>query len=313
MDQQEFKFPDETEVKVGGVNESPDFIIEVEDDTPEEDRNRTPMPKPIVEELDKDELDKYDEGIKQKLTQLRKVWHDERREKEAALREQQAAIQTAKRLLDENKRIKDILSAGEKEYVSTVKNAAELELAAAKKAYKEAYDAGDSDKLVEAQQALSVANLKLHQAQTFKLPPLQEDNSSVQSDYQTQAPPASDPKLVAWQNRNKWFGSKKGMTAYALGVHQELEDSGVVVGSDTYYSTLDTVMRKRFPEEFESVTSEENDPPPRPKPTTVVAPAARSTAPQKVRLKQSQLNLIKKLGITQEQYVKEFVKGNQNG
>jgi hypothetical protein len=320
MDQTDFKFPDEVEnkgqpedLKAGGEIE-----IEIEDDTPVEDRNKTPMPKPLVEELEKDELDQYDDAVKEKLKQMRKVWHDERRDKEAALREQQEAISVAQRLIEENKRIKSILTTGEKEYVSTVQRAAQLELEAAKRAYKEAYDAGDTDKVIEAQQAMQQANLKVMQAENFKMPSLQEENFEVQTPQQPQQTRRADPKAEAWQERNSWFGTNRGMTAYALGLHEELKDSGVSVGSDEYYSALDRTMRKRFPEAFTTtVASEEEEQtsrePARTKPATVVAPATRSTAPQKVRLKQSQLNLIKKLGITPEQYVKEFVKGGQNG
>jgi hypothetical protein len=108
------------------------------------------------------------------------------------------------------------------------------------------------------------------------------------------------------------------MTAYALGLHEELKANGIAVGSDEYYGALDKTMRKRFPEAFATtvVTEEEEQTsrePARTKPATVVAPATRSTAPQKVKLKQSQLNLIRKLGITPEQYVKEFVKEARNG
>jgi hypothetical protein len=84
MEQQEFKFPDETEAVEDTSNE---ISIEIEDDTPPEDRGRDPMPKPLVEELEKDDLDKYDAEVKTRLKQMRKVWHDERREKEAAQRE----------------------------------------------------------------------------------------------------------------------------------------------------------------------------------------------------------------------------------
>jgi hypothetical protein len=105
------------------------------------------------------------------------------------------------------------------------------------------------------------------------------------------------------------------MTAYALGLHEELKDNGVTVGSDEYYRALDKTMRKRFPEAFDDGGEEEQSSREqvRSKPATVVAPATRSTAPQKVRLRQSQLNLIKKLGITPEQYVKEFMKEARNG
>jgi hypothetical protein len=316
MDQQEFKFPDEIDSKPGNkTSDMPEIEIEIEDDTPVEDRNKAPMPKPLVEELEKDELDQYDDTVKEKLKQMRKVWHDERRDKEAALREQQEAIAVAQKLIEENKRIKTILTTGEKEYVTTVQRAAQLELDAAKRAYKEAYDAGDTDKVIDAQQAMQQANLKVMQAENFKLPPLQEENFEVQTPQQVQQPTRrSDAKAEEWQERNSWFGSNRGMTAYALGLHEELKENGVVVGSDDYYSALDNTMRKRFPEAF-GISEEEQTPrePARTKPATVVAPASRSTAPQKVRLKTSQLNLIKKLGITPEQYVKEYMKEARNG
>lgn len=316
MDQSEFKFPDEIEDKPGNkASDAPEIEIEIEDDTPVEDRNKAPMPKPLVEELERDELDQYDDTVKEKLKQMRKVWHDERRDKEAALREQQEAIAVAQKLIEENKRIKTILTTGEKEYVTTVQRAAQLELEAAKRAYKEAYDAGDTDKVIDAQQAMQQANLKVMQAENFKLPSLQEENFEVQTPQQVQQPTRrSDARAEEWQERNSWFGSNRGMTAYALGLHEELKENGVVVGSDDYYTALDNTMRKRFPEAF-GISEEEQTPrePARTKPATVVAPASRSTAPQKVRLKTSQLNLIKKLGITPEQYVKEYMKEARNG
>lgn len=321
FDKEEFKFPDETvdEDKGKPEGKEPEFEIEIEDDTPAQDRGRDPMPKPLVEELEKDELDKYDEEVKNKLKQMRKVWHDERREKEAAMREQQEAINVAQRLLQENKRIKTILTNGEKEYVATVQNAANMELEMAKKAYREAYDAGDTDKIIEAQQALQTANYKLMQVKNFKLPPLQEEEIEVQPrQEQRQTAPRPDNKAEDWQTRNAWFGKNRGMTAYALGVHEDLKDAGVPVGSDEYYRELDKTIRTRFPEVFQSqqrpAESTARTEPARTRPSTVVAPVARSTSPNKVKLKQSQLNTIKKLGITPEQYVKEFLKVEaQNG
>lgn len=315
FNKEEFKFPDEKDPDVKVEVSGSDFEIEIEDDTPVEDRNKTPMPKPLVEELEKDELDAYDDSVKEKLKQMRKVWHDERREKESALREHQEAIAVAQRLLEENKRIKSILSTGEKEYVTTLQGAAKLELEAAKRAYKEAYDAGDTDKLVDAQQAMQQANFKIIQANNFKLPALQEENFDVQIQQRSPQAPRPDAKAEAWQERNSWFGRNKGMTAYALGVHEELSESGIPIGSDEYYAALDRTMQKHFPEAFgqEAEDNVQQREQVRSKPATVVAPATRSTAPQKVRLKQSQLSLIKKLGITPEQYVREYMKEQRNG
>jgi hypothetical protein len=320
FDKDEFKFPDEaSEAKGKPQDREPEFEIEVEDDTPTQDRGREPMPKPLVEELEKDELDKYDEEVKNKLKQMRKVWHDERREKETAQREQQETLNVAQKLLQENKRIKTILTNGEKEYVSTVQNAANMELEMAKRAYREAYDAGDTDKIIEAQQALQSANYKIMQVKNFKLPSLQEEEFEVQPRQEQRQPvPRPDNKAEEWQDRNRWFGQNRGMTAYALGVHEDLKEKGIPVGSDRYYSDLDKTIRQRFPEVFqsqqESNESTARTESARTRPSTVVAPVARSTSPNKVKLKQSQLNTIKKLGITPEQYVKEFLKVEaQNG
>jgi len=305
-DNTEYKFPDELESKgKPEQNSAPEIEIEIEDDTPTEDRGRQPLPKPLVEELEKDELDQYDDNVKTKLKQMRKVWHDERREKESALREQQEAVGLAQRLFEENKRIKGILTTGEKEYVSTIQSNADMELRIAQRAYKEAYDAGDSDKMMEANQALQMANLKMLQVKNFRMPSLQEDEIPVQTQpvqYQPETyVPEPDNKAVAWQKRNSWFGQDRGMTAFALGLHEDLKDSGVEVGSEEYYRELDNTMRKRFSEKFESPEDNRQS---RTRLGTVVAPAVRSTAPTKVRLKQSQVNLARKLGLTPEQYVK---------
>ena len=316
FDKEKFEFPDEQEAKLQNeAAEADEFEIEIEDDTPEEDRNRQPMPKELVDELEKDELDKYDEATKQRLKQMKKVWHDERREKEAALREQQEAVALAQRLLEENKRIKTVLSTGEKEYVESIQQAATYQLELAKKQYKEAYDAGDTDKVIEAQEAMQNANLRIMQAKNFKLPSLQEDEKSVQIHQQENNQPTaarqSDPKLEKWLDNNEWYGSNRVMTAHALAIHEDLVETGYRPGSDIYYSELDKTMRKDFGDYFgesdESENKEKVDSAPT-KPSTVVAPATRSTASNKIKLKTSQVNLAKKLGVTPEQYVLEMRK-----
>lgn len=307
FEKEEFQFPDEKEAQAAAAA-APEVEFEIEDDTPEEDRNREPMPKPIVDELEKDDLEKYDAATKEKLKQMRKVWHDERRAKESAYREQQEAVELARRVMEENKRMKAMLASGEKEYVSSIQTTANLELEMAKKAYKDAYDNGDSDGLVNAQQAMQEASIKIAQAKAFKLPPLQDeeyDVKSQQEQYQQPAAPVPDARAQAWRDKNDWFGADEEMTAAALGLHEKLKRNGVVVGSDEYYSTLDKTMRKRFSEYFED--SEVEDPKSKSestptKPSTVVAPATRSTASNKIKLTTRQVALAKKLGLTNEQY-----------
>ena len=309
MDKDEFKFPDEIENEAKGGAVEDKFEIEIEDDTPPEDKGREPMPKEVVEELEQDELEEYSDKVKLRLKQMKKVCHDERRAKEAAYREQQEAIDYARRVTEENKRLKDQYTAGEQEYMTTLKGAAEMEVEMAKKAFKDAYDSGDSDRVVDAQQALSMATLKLGQANSFKPTPLQrEENAVQQQQVQQQAVPRPDQRAMAWQERNTWFGQDEEMTAAALGLHEKLKRNGVVVGSDDYYATLDKTIRRRFPEQFEGSETETKTETSRTKPSTVVASATRSTSPNKVKLKASQVQLAKKLGLTPEQYAREALK-----
>jgi murein DD-endopeptidase MepM/ murein hydrolase activator NlpD len=215
----EFEIEDEDQGKPVESKGKPEVDIEIEDDTPEEDRGRTPLPKEIVQELEADELEEYSDKVKTRLKQMKKVWHDERRAKDEAAREREEALAFARNALEENKRLKSRLSEGEKSFIDTAKSAAELEMEMAKRAYKEAYDAGDSDKLVEAQEQLSNVNYKLQQIKNYR-PPLQTQEVPVNSP-QEQAP-RPDPKASSWQERNPWFGKDRLMTSLALGLHEDL-------------------------------------------------------------------------------------------
>jgi hypothetical protein len=261
------------------------------------------MPKEIVDDLDRDELEEYDEGVKQKLKQLKKVWHDERRAKEQLAREQEEALVVARRLYEENQKLRSAYSTGEKEYISTAQTNAQMEMDAARRAYREAYESGDTDGVIAAQEKMNLAQLKVLRAENLKETPLQEPEDIVQQRREERPvqPQAVQPdrKAQAWQERNSWFGKDEEMTAAALGLHQKLVNSGVEVGSDEYYSTLDKTMRTRFSEHFGE---------PKAKPRTVVAPATRSTSSNKIRLTQSQVQIAKKFGLTPEVYAREVLK-----
>ena len=287
--------------------------IEIENDTPPEDRGREPLPKDLVQELEADELEEYSDKVKTRLKQMKKVWHDERREKERALREQQAALEVAQKLQNEIRQLRSRVTENEGHLVNTATNAVTLELQNAEKAYKEAYEAGDSDKLLEANKQLNDATFRLQRLKGYK-PPVQPQENEVQySESQPQAPQL-DPKTDLWRRQNTWFGSDDEMTAAALGLNNKLlrERGRAFEGTDEYWEIVDKTMRKRFPEyEWGDEPAETATKPAQArtdKPATVVAPVSRSTAPTKVRLKDSQLAIIKKMGITPEQYVKEMMK-----
>lgn len=316
MEMNEFQFPDE-------VNEneatSAEEEFEVEDDTPEEDRDREPLPEDVVKELDADELNDYSERVRTRMSQMKKVWHDERRAKESAAREREEALRVAQQILEENKRLKMTLSQGEEYLMQTMKEAAEREFEIAKREYKDAYDAGDTERVISAQERLTNAQFKLQQATGYR--PVyvsqkqntgQEQQISVNTEYERPQVPRPDTKAMAWQERNPWFGSDEEMTSLALGLHEKLVKNGVDPRSDDYYRRIDSTMRKRFPDYFGG-TQEQAKPTPRAKAATVVAPATRSTAPKKIVLTKTQVNLAKKLGITPEQYARELMKENRNG
>jgi len=293
-------------------------VIEV-DDTPVADRNQKPMPKEVVEDLEKDDLGEYSNKVKERMAQLKKVWHDERRAKEAADRERIEAVKFASSIIEENKQLKNNLSFGEQAYAATLKNATTGEMEAAKRDYKEAYDSGDADKIIAAQVRLNAAQLQKVQADNYK-PQFENTLQTVDNSVYIQpeqTPVASpDHKALVWHSRNGWFGKDKEMTSLAKGLHEKLVlEDGIDPGSDIYYKRIDDTMRQRFPEKFENDTTDDGvTSTPRNRPTNVVASATRSTAPKKVHLSKTQLAIARKFGLTPEQYAREQIKlENSNG
>jgi hypothetical protein len=304
----EFEFPDEAEDnlnKGGKVQEEekedkPE--IEVVDDTPEEDRYRTPMNEPPQDPTE-EELATYSESVKNRFKHFTKGYHEERRAKEAAQREKDEALKLAQAMFEENKKLKGSVNQGQTVLLEQAKKVINSEIEEAKRLYKEAYESGDADKLLEAQEALTTARIRADKVNNFKPAPLQEPETPVQIAPQPQQVAPVDEKLLAWQDRNQWFGSNKRMTSYALGLHEELVESGIRVGSDEYYRRIDTDIRERFPDQVGA--GESVDAKPQRTKSNVVSPATRSTAPKKIVLTQTQVNLAKRLGVPLELYARK--------
>jgi hypothetical protein len=314
-----YKFPDEVEEKKEKEpKQESDFEVEVVDDTPPEDRGREPLPKEIVEELEKDDLEEYSDKVKKRLSQMKKVWHDERREKDRATREREEAIRYAQAKDNEVRQLRERLGAGTKLYVEEVTKSATAEISTAKSLLKQAYESGDAELIADAQEALTDAKLKLRDYQSFK-PSLHDEEKGVQRETEQEEQRrqvVADPKAEAWRQRNTWFGADEEMTALALGLHEKLVKSGVDPTSDGYYRRVDETMRKRFPENFEEEQTQTTEPVEKstPRRTSVVAPATRSAAPKKVQLTQTQMALAKRFNLTPEVYAKEVLKlENNNG
>ena len=301
-----FRFPDEKEkpeeiqVEVEGEAE-----IEVVDDTPEKDRGRAPMKEAPAEVTD-DELAQYSEGVKKRIQHFSKGYHEERRAKEAALREREEAVRLAQNLVEENKKLQGSLGQGQQALLEQAKKVVANEVEQAKAKYKQAYESGDSDALVAAQEELTGAKIKFERVNNFKPAVAKPEVPVVQTAPRPEPQVQVDTKARAWQDANPWFGSDDEMTAVALTVHKRLVESGVNTASDEYYEKINSRVRQLFPDAFPSEKVRKS---------SVVAPATRSTAPKKIVLTQSQVSIAKRLGLTNEQYARAVAEEmrKQNG
>jgi hypothetical protein len=305
LDKEAFKFPDEKAPEEEKVEFSVEDDIEVVDDTPEEDRGRAPMKEPPKDFAD-DELAKYDEGVRKRIKHFTKGYHEERRAKEAALREKEEAIRAAQTIAEENKKLKGSLSQGQQALLEQAKRVVATEVENAKKKYKEAYESGDADALVAAQEELTTAKMKAERVNNFKPAPVQEEKPVVQTEQNVVAP-QPDTRALEWQRENQWFGSDEEMTGFALALHNKLIKSGVDPSSDEYYERVNARMRQVFPDAFES--EKQTNAPTSSRKSNVVAPATRSTAPKKIVLTKSQVEIAKRLGVPLELYARKVAEG----
>ena len=306
IDKTEYKFPDEQVTEnPSAVNSSDEVEIEVVDDTPAEDRGRKPMKEAPAEVTD-DELEQYSEGVKKRIQHFTKGYHEERRAKDAAIREKEEAIRLAQSVIEENKRLQGSLGQGHAALIDQAKQVISNEIEDAKRRYKAAYEAGDSDALIDAQEALTNAKIRSDRVNNLK-PALQEKETVVQPAHQPEkatAAPQVDAKARAWQENNPWFGDNEEMTAIALTVHKNLVEGGVSPTSDEYYEKINSRVRQLFPDSFDDAEPSEKIEK-AVKKSQVVASATRSTAPRKIVLTQSQVNLAKRLGVPLELYAKQ--------
>jgi len=306
-----YKFPDELDNDNVDNKEAPDNEVEVEivDDTPVKDRGREPLNREVADPTD-DEINSYSDGVQKRIKELTHARHDERRAKEALLREKQELERLAQHMANENKKLKAYVQTGTEQYAESIKKVAENDLEDAKRKYKEAYESGDSDALVAAQEAMTEAKMKTEAAKNFRAAPLQSGEVDVQTP-QTQVPRQDlDDKTVRWQAKNRWFGADgyEEVTSFALGLHQKLVNSGVDPRSDDYFERIDARMKSTFPDIFGEAEDKPRSGDGSKRPTSVVAPATRSTGARKVQLTPTQVALAKKYGLTPQQYAAEVAK-----
>jgi len=304
---EQFKFPDEIEENnVEIKTEAPEVEIEIVDDTPEPDRGRVPLNREVEDPTD-DEIENYSDKVKNRIKELTHARHDERRSKEAVLREKEELERLAKQLIEENKSLKKSVNVGQEAFIYTSKEKAEADLTMARRQYKEAQEAFDTDAIIEAQERLTEAKMNLEKVKNYRVTPLQEERNEVQIQPRQTQQVQPDEKSLRWQAKNQWFGSNgfEEVTSFALGLHQKLVNAGTDPRSDEYYEQIDARVRSKFPEVF---GEPEKKPVDARRPSTVVAPASRSTTAGKVKLTTTQLNLAKKFGLTPQQYAAQVAK-----
>ena len=291
------------------ISSESDIELEVVDDTPEEDRGRKPLSREVEDPTD-EEIEQYGDKVKSRIKELTHARHDERRAREAAEREREEAIRFAQQLIDEHNRLKVYVNSGQETYAETIKKQAETELEMARRKLREAQESYDTDAIIEAQEALADAKIKIVQAQSFKPTPLQATETPVYSEQSVQNVSQPDDRTLRWQQKNQWFGAPgyEDVTSFALGLHQKLVNNGVSPqhNPDEYYGRIDARLREIFPEIF--VDSERRSAAPSKKPATVVAPAGRTTSGKKVQLTKTQLAIAAKFNLTPQQYAAAYVK-----
>jgi hypothetical protein len=310
-----FEFEDETvaeslqSAKVqSNQNDDDDFEIEVVDDTPEPDRGKPRRAEDADPQLPEDEeIQSYSEGVQKRIKQLKFEYHEERRRKEEAARLQEEALRYAQQVKTENDRLRKTLEEGEGVLVNQAKGRVAAELDKAKAAYKAAYELGDSDALIEAQERLNALQTEKMRYDSYRPQPRQAQTPAPEYTRPQPQPPKPDAKAVAWAQKNTWFERDSEMTGYAYGLHEKLVKSGVDPRSDEYYNQIDRAVRRVFPDKFDDGQIEEVAP--QRQAGNVVAPAARSgKKPRKVQLTSTQVALAKRLGLSNEQYAAQLMK-----
>jgi hypothetical protein len=312
-----FKFPDELDEKKIDIEieGDVDLEVEIEDDTPERDRGRKPLDREVADPTD-DEIESYSDKVKNRIKELTHARHDERRNKEAVLREKQELERFTQQLLAENKNLKNNVYKGHEAVIAGEQQKAETALEMARRNLKAAQEAFDNDAILEAQEAVMDAKIRMEQTKNFRPPPLQQEEFEVQTPQVQTRPPVPDEKSLRWQARNQWYGSEgfEEYTSYALGLHKKLVQNGVDPRSDDYFEKIDSRMKSSFPELFGGAKDRPTSGEVSKRPTTVVASASRSTSGGKVRLTTTQVALAKKFALTPQQYAVQVARlENQNG
>ena len=295
----------------GDLND--ELEIEIVDDVEDDDKPRVSEKDYTGPEIpEDDEIESYSERVQKRMKKLSFEAKEAERQRQALAREREELLRVTQTFHSENEKLRQQLQQNEGTLVAQAKARLEAQLAQAKASYKDAYELGDTEKMIEAQEKLTSLNNDMYRVNNYRPRPAQQP--APQAVQQTQRPqaPKLDERQERWLSDNDWYGKDRQMTAFALGVHEELVYNGVDPNSDKYYTEINSAVRKRFADKFEDDLEEVEVAPK--KKANVVAPATRSSKnPQKVKLTQTQVALAKRLGLTPQQYAAQLLKEQLNG
>ena len=297
------------EIDISGKKTKEDYKkeqeVEVEEDDDDdeievEEVEDDPIDVASDDDVTEEELESYGNKVQKRINKIQKKVHAERRAKETSERERKELQAVAQRMAAENQSLREDNDKKQGVLLEQAKRNTAIEVLQAKRMYKDAYESGDSEKVMEAQEKLTSAKIKADKVKNFKPEPLQAQEASVNSVDNSPAP-VVDERAAKWQEANAWFGNDDEMTSYALGLHTKLVKEGLDPTSDKYYERINSRVRQLFPDNFEDAKKSK-------KRANVVASASRSAAPKKVRLNATQIKLAGRLGLTLEQYASQIAK-----
>ena len=288
------------------------FEIEVVDDLPPEHQNRPRQAKDAdvdesVEDND-EEIKSYSEGVQKRIKKLSWEKQEKERQRIEAQNLQEEALKYAEQIKQENERLRKTLEEGEGVLVNQAKGRVAAELEKARSEAKAAYEIGDADAMIAANERVARLATEEEKYKNYKPQPRPQPAPQPQYQQQVQRPAQPDQRALEWAKSNDWFEKDPEMTGYAYGLHEKLVKSGIDPRSEQYYSEIDPAVRRVFPDKFDDGPIIEESAPQR-QTGNVVAPAARSgKKPRKVQLTSTQVALAKRLGLSNEQYAAQLMK-----
>ena len=292
------------------MNQDP-VEVEVIDDTPEQDRNRPKRAENTEPDIpDEDEIRGYKGDVQKRIKQLKYEYHEERRQKEEAKRTSDEAVAHAQRLVEENKKLRKTLDDGESVLVEQAKGRVDAQLAKAKQEYKDAFDRGDTEAIVEANEKLSRLSVE---AESLRRVTEQKKRSgdtkeepveTPTTNAQPQQPAQPDPRAQDWAAKNTWFGQDQGLTFAAFGIHRELMEEGYDGATDEYYQELDSRLSKFGITNYNEDQEQVSDSPVQRVASPTRQAKNKNARSKTVKLTQSQVAIAKKLNVPLEEYAK---------